>query len=48
MLQLSLCVLMIVSNSFEFPKTISWNEYRSEITAQSKINNLYYLIDLTF
>ena len=28
-----------------FKKTISWNKYRSEITTQSKDNNLDYLID---
>ena len=31
-----------------FKITISWNKYRSEITTQSKNNNLDYLIDLTF
>ena len=31
-----------------FKRTISWNKYRSEITAQPKSNNLDYLIDLTF
>ena len=29
-------------------RTISWNRYRSEITTQSKNNNLDYLIDPTF
>ena len=32
----------------KFKRTISWNKYRSEITAQPKSNNLDYLIDLTF
>ena len=31
-----------------FKRTISWNKYRSEITKQSKNNNLDYLIDPTF
>ena len=31
-----------------FERTISWNKYRSEIAAQSKSNNLHYLIDPTF
>ena len=29
-----------------FKRTISWNKYRSEITTQTKNNNLDYLIDL--
>ena len=32
----------------EFNRTISWNRYRSEITTQTKNNNLDYLIDPTF
>ena len=32
----------------EFKRTISWNKYRSEIIAQSKNNNLDYLIDPAF
>ena len=31
-----------------FKGTISWNKYRSEITTQSRNNNLDYLIDPTF
>ena len=31
-----------------FKKTVSWNKYRSEITAQTENNSLDYLIDLTF
>ena len=31
-----------------FKRAISWNKYRSEITTQSKNNNLDYLIDPTF
>ena len=31
-----------------FKKTISWNKWRSEITTQTKNNNLDYLIDPTF
>ena len=31
-----------------FKRTISWNKYRSEITTQTKTNNLDYLIDQTF
>ena len=30
-----------------FKRTISWNKYRSEISTQSKNNNLDYLIDPT-
>ena len=32
----------------EFKRTISWNRYRSEITMQSKNNNLDYMNDRTF
>ena len=31
-----------------FKRTILWNKYRSEITTQTKNNNLDYLIDPTF
>ena len=31
-----------------FKKTIKWNKYRSEVSNQSKTNNLNYLIDPTF
>ena len=31
-----------------FKRTIKWNKYRSEMTNQTKTNNLNYLIDLTF
>ena len=31
-----------------FKKTISWNKFRSEITTQTKNNNLDYLINPTF
>ena len=31
-----------------FKKTIKWNKYRSELTNQTKTNNLNYLIDPTF
>ena len=31
-----------------FKRTITWNKYRSEITALPKNNNLNYLIDPTF
>ena len=31
-----------------FKRTIKWNKYRSQITAQSQNNNLNYLIDPTF
>ena len=31
-----------------FKRTISWNKHRSEITTQTKNNNLDYLIDPTF
>ena len=30
-----------------FKRTISWDKYRSEITTQTKNNNLNYLIDPT-
>ena len=30
-----------------FKRTISWNKYRSEITAEAKKNNLHHLIDPT-
>ena len=32
----------------EFKRTIKWNKYRSQITNQTKNNNLNYLIDPTF
>ena len=32
----------------EFKRTISWSKYRSGTTAQSKNNNLDYLIDSAF
>ena len=32
----------------EFKRTIKWNEYRSEMSNQTKNNNLNYLIDPTF
>ena len=31
-----------------FKRTIQWNKYRSEMTNQTKNNNLNYLIDPTF
>ena len=31
-----------------FKKTIRWNKYRSEVSNQSKTNNLNYFIDPTF
>ena len=31
-----------------FKRTIKWNKYRSEISHQTKNNNLNYLIDPTF
>ena len=31
-----------------FKRTIKWNKYRSEMTNQTKNNNLNYLIDPTF
>ena len=51
MFQLLLCLLMIISNFYVkegFKRTIFWNKYRSEITAQAKSNNLDHLIDPTF
>ena len=32
----------------EFKRTIKWKKYRSEMTNQTKSNNLNYLIDPTF
>ena len=32
----------------EFRRTVSWNNYKSEITTQSINNNLDYMIDATF
>ena len=32
----------------EFKRTIKWNKYRSEMSNQTKNNNLNYLIDSTF
>ena len=32
----------------EFNKTIKWNKYRSEMTNQTKTNQLNHLIDSTF
>ena len=32
----------------EFKKTVKWNKCRSEMTSQTKNNNLNYLIDPTF
>ena len=31
-----------------FERTIKWNKYRSDMTKQTKTNNLNYLIDPTF
>ena len=31
-----------------FKRTITWNKYRSEMSNQTRNNNLNYLIDLTF
>ena len=31
-----------------FKKTVKWNKYRSEMTKQTKTNNLNYLINPTF
>ena len=31
-----------------FKRTIKWNKYRSDMTKQTKTNNLNYLIDPTF
>ena len=31
-----------------FQRTIKWNEYRSEMTNQTKTNNLNYLVDPIF
>ena len=43
---------MVISNFSNikqvFKRTISWNKYKSEITTQTKYNNLDYLIDPTF
>ena len=43
---------MVISNFSNikqvFKRTVSWNKYKSEITTQTKNNNLDYLIDPTF
>ena len=31
-----------------FKRTVKWNKYSSEMTKQTKTNNLSYLIDATF
>ena len=31
-----------------FKRTIKWNKYRPEMSKQTKINNLSYLVDSTF
>ena len=36
-----------INNAKGFKRTISWNKYRSEITPQTKNNNLDYVIDPT-
>ena len=49
-------VTLLINNNIKFSKnikqgfkgTISWNKYRSEVTTQTKNNNLDYLIDSTF
>ena len=54
-----MCVLVVTLSSEDdnklleqlksgFKGTIKWNKYRSEITEQTKTNNLNYLIDPTF
>ena len=53
MFQLSVCLLIIISNFLEnmkqgFERTISWKKYRFEIIAQPKNNILDCLIDPTF
>ena len=51
--QLLLCLLIDNIKFLEnikqgFKRTIYWNKYRSEITTQTKNNNLDYLTDPTF
>ena len=51
-----LVVTLAINNNIKFlenltqglQKRISWNKYRSEITAQPKNSNLDYMIDPTF
>ena len=51
-----LVVTLTINNNIKFlenltqglQKRISWNKYRSEITAQPKNSNLDYMIDPTF
>ena len=39
---------LLENKKYRFSRTISWNKYISEITTQTKNNNLDYLIDLKF
>ena len=53
MFQLSLCLFNDNTKVLEnikqgFKRTVFWNKNRSEITAQTKNNNLDYLIDPNF
>ena len=41
-------IKFLQSTKQRFRITVSWNKYRSEITAQSKNNNLDHVIDQTF
>ena len=40
--------ILLEQSKAEFKKTIKWNKYRSEMSNQTKNNNLNYLIDPTF
>ena len=41
-------IIFLENIKISFKRTVSWKEYRSEITTQAKNNNLEYLIDATF
>ena len=41
-------MIILENKKHGFKRTVSWDKYRSEITTQTKNNNLGYLIDPTF
>ena len=47
-LSINVNIIFLENIKQEFKRTISWNKYKSEITTQTKSNNLDYLIDSTF
>ena len=46
--QLKMIKKLLEKLETEFKRTIKWSKYRSEMTIQTKNNNLNYLIDSTF